>query len=238
MFAQSTHFSLATNLEQVLQQDEVFRGFSVEAKQCLLRHAKYRRFWAEQLILRQQQQVNDLYVLLEGTLQVGWLQENGQLKMADYMSHSSAFNLVPFFQQLPMDYDFIALDRVAIAVIDGPVFLQLLQHEPQAMWRMISLLSQRMSRLFSEQRYLHNASLEQRLAWHLVKFCEQYGVPHLHGIRLRLKISQQDFAELLNVSRQTLNKIVKRFRQQYMLEWRYHQVVIWDLEQLKRLSQF
>lgn len=54
---------------------------------------------------------------------------------------------------------------------------------------------------------------------------------------IQFKMSQQAFAELLNVSRQTLNKQLQYFIQEHIVEWNYSQIRILDFQRLKQISQ-
>ena len=69
-------------------------------------------------------------------------------------------------------------------------------------------------------------------------FVGQQAIPtiQVHST-IQFKMSQQEFAELLNVSRQTLNKQLQYFIQQHIVEWNYSQIRILDFQRLKQISQ-
>ncbi|TCB52401.1 helix-turn-helix domain-containing protein [Acinetobacter sp. ANC 4779] len=50
-------------------------------------------------------------------------------------------------------------------------------------------------------------------------------------------MSEQNFAKLLNVSRQTLNKQLQYFIQEHIVEWSDSQIRIIDIHRLKQISQ-
>ncbi|TCB52402.1 cyclic nucleotide-binding domain-containing protein [Acinetobacter sp. ANC 4779] len=84
-------------------------------------------FLPQQHILRYQQKLDDVYVLLSGRMQIGWLLSEGEFKVSDYVNMYSVFNLVPFLQQKPLNFDFYAVEQVEVAIISGQVFLEQLQ---------------------------------------------------------------------------------------------------------------
>ncbi len=219
-------------LLQILQKEDAFQGLSEQALQRLMRNAQFSRYHAHQHILKQQQVIPDLYVLLVGTLQVGWLQTNGELIVNDFISMQSVFNLAALLQNQPLNYDYFAASHVEVAIISGQVYLEELQCERQALWQVIQLLSRRMYVMFEQNRYVRTASLSQRIARHLIRLYEQYG----SQAQIPLKLSQQEFAELFNVSRQTLNKHVQQLVQAQIIAWNYSQIYILDLNGLKQLS--
>jgi CRP/FNR family cyclic AMP-dependent transcriptional regulator len=229
--------SRADRLQQILEEDAVFSGFTAQAQQTLLQQVKYLRFLPQQQILRYQQKLDDIYVLLSGRMQIGWLLGDGEFKVSDYVKMYSVFNLVPFLQQKPLNFDFYAVEQVEVAVISGQVFLEQLQQQPPAMWQIIQLLSERMYGLMEKNRYLQTASINQKIARHLIILGQQAMPLSQTHSTIQFKMSQQDFAELLNVSRQTLNKQLQYFIQQHIVEWNYSQIRILDMQRLKHISQ-
>ncbi|ATO20045.1 hypothetical protein BS636_10445 [Acinetobacter sp. LoGeW2-3] len=190
-----------------------------------------------QQILRQQQQLDYLYILLSGSLQIGWLQANGELKTNDFLGHYTAFNLVALLQNQPVSFDYFTLGRVEVAIICKTEFLQILQTNAQASWSILQVLSKRMYNLFEQNRYLKTASLSQRMARHLLSLQSQYGIKQGQKGLIQFKISQQEFSELFNVSRQTINKHLQYLMQDGLIEWNYSQVKILNLDKLQQLSE-
>ncbi|NNH39481.1 Crp/Fnr family transcriptional regulator [Acinetobacter sp. ANC 5380] len=229
--------SRAEKLQQIFKEDAVFSAFNAQSHQTLLQQVKYLRFLPQQRILRYQQKLDDIYVQLSGRMQIGWLLSDGEFKVSDYVKMYSVFNLVPFLQQKPLNFDFYAIEQVEVAVISGQVFLEQLQQQPQAMWQIIQLLSERMYGLMEKNRYLQTASINQKIARHLMILGQQ-AIPAIQApSTIQFKMSQQAFAELLNVSRQTLNKQLQYFIQEHIVEWNYSQIRILDFQRLKQISQ-
>lgn len=224
---------------EVLQQDEVFQAFSDASKQQFLHQARYQHYLPEQALCYQQQTSKDVWVLLAGTLQIGWLQDSGQVKVSHYFNQRSVFNLVALIQNQPMSYDYFAMDRVHIAVLSGELFFHHLKAEPDAMWQILQIMTQRMYFLFQHHHYIHIGDVPQRIAHHLLTLKKQQSPRHTpqNECILAFKMSQQAFAALLNVSRQTLNKHIQNLQKQGILQWHYRHVHILDLASLHKLSQ-
>lgn len=237
MFVNDNILNNKHRLALILEQDDVFKAFDQHAQQLLLGQVSFRRFLSGQLILGHQQTVNEIYVLLNGSLQVGWLQPNGHLKVANYTTNYSAFNLVSFLQKKPANYDFFAVGQVDVAVLSGQVFLQQLQQQPQAMWQILQLISQRMYSLFEQSRYTHTANSTQHIAYYLDQLAREYGKENNNHCWIGLRMTQQNFAELFGISRQTLAKNLQPFLKQGILEWNYSQIHILDIQRLRQLCR-
>lgn len=151
-------------------------------------------------------------------MQIGWLLSEGEFKVSDYVNIYSVFNLMPFLQQKPLNFDFSAAEQVEVAIISGQVFLEQLQQQPQAMWQIIQLLRERMYGLMEKNRYLQAARINQKIARHLIILAQQTILLSPPNFPIQFKMSQQNFAELLNVSGQTLNKQLQYFIQERIVE--------------------
>jgi CRP/FNR family transcriptional regulator len=75
--------------------------------------------------------------------------------------------------------------------------------------------------------------VEQRLARRLVFLAERWGEPTAGGIGIRLELSQQELAELVDTSRQSTNKCLMKWRKSGVLRSRTRQLVIADMPALR-----
>lgn len=236
-FHQDRPSSPRQQLEVIFTKDPAFNALTPYAQQLLLQQAIFKKFNPGQLLLSHQEVAENIYVLLKGTLQVGWLQQDGQVKVSDYMADHSIFNLVAVLQQKPVNYDFFSVGLVEIAILPGVLYSEQIRQQPLALWQVLQLMSQRMYGLFEQSRYVHTASLIQKVAYYLTKLCVQYGSVENNTCLIHLKIRQQDFAEQFNISRQTLHKTLQWFFTEGIIEWNYSQVRISDMKRLQQLSQ-
>ncbi|OTG84193.1 hypothetical protein B9T31_13635 [Acinetobacter sp. ANC 4558] len=221
-------------LKDILARDEVFNKFSQQTQEKMLENVSFKRFFPEQLVLGHQHVVNDIYILINGSLQVGWLKNDGKLKVNNYIVNYTVFNLVAFLQNKPTSYDVFSIGEVHIAILSGEIFLEKLRQEPEAMWQILKIMSHRMYNLFEQSKYIHTANLTQRIAYYLHKLFIQYGVLEDNNIySISLRITQQDFSELFGITRQTLHKNLKPFLDNKIIEWNYSQIYILDLSKLE-----
>jgi CRP/FNR family cyclic AMP-dependent transcriptional regulator len=75
--------------------------------------------------------------------------------------------------------------------------------------------------------------LRARLAARLINLLTHHGVVVDNGVRLAIKLSQNDFASLCLGSRQRVNKIFREWTEQGILAMQGDYYVIFDLDALK-----
>lgn len=81
-------------------------------------------------------------------------------------------------------------------------------------------------------------NLPQRVAQVLVNLAEMFGRPdeRRRGVRLGLRLTQEELAELAGARRETLSTILQDFREDEILDLRYARIDIRDMDALKRTA--
>jgi len=74
--------------------------------------------------------------------------------------------------------------------------------------------------------------LRARVASRLLSFAEEYGVAEEDGTRIDIRLTQYDLAQLALGSRQRVNKVLRTFTEQGLIETRDDRVIVLDREAL------
>lgn len=124
-------------------------------------------------------------------------------------------------------------------VVHAPskLLLELLDAEP-AMWKDMAGM------LLRQKRELHSTvlthiigSLNQRVAATVERLAQLYGTTEGDAVRLRLQITQEDLAALLQVSRPTINKALRVLESEYILALEYKTITILDRKRLQQMAE-
>ena len=196
-------------------------------------------YCGEQLRLRQflpEQSLNlaeqDVYLLIQGRIQMGCLDYAGKLHICEYIQASQLLNVLACLEKTALQHDYFSLSSGRLLHIPQALFLQQLQHNHLFKQAIFQWLSKRLWHSAQAQRYLVAGRLKQRIAYQLLSLSEQ------SATKARLiHISQQQFANLLQVSRQTLHSHLRELLQLGFIEWRYHQVKILDVDALQDVAR-
>ena len=80
-------------------------------------------------------------------------------------------------------------------------------------------------------------ALRGRVARMILRLVETWGVPHEGGIRVSLKLSQDEFAALLAVTRQALNRELKALEAAGAIQIAYSRITVQDRAILESCSE-
>ncbi|MGH2463566.1 MAG: Crp/Fnr family transcriptional regulator [Candidatus Limnocylindria bacterium] len=79
-------------------------------------------------------------------------------------------------------------------------------------------------------------SVEQRLAARLVELAQRFGHPDADGVAIDARLTQQELADMIGTSRETLATTVSSLRERGLLEMQNQRVVIRDMDGLRELD--
>lgn len=77
---------------------------------------------------------------------------------------------------------------------------------------------------------------EQRLAALLVKLADRAGLRNGNSVRLSIRLTRQDLADMVGVTVETATRIMGRFKREQLVSGTANSLVILDLARLKRLA--
>ncbi len=139
-------------------------------------------------------------------------------------------------QRLPDAYA-EAVDEAVVCTITPDELRRLVQRFPIIGVNVISHLSKRLGDAERELEAMAYARVGQRLARRLVDLAARFGVPAGGGTRIEARLTQQELAELIGTTRETLAHTISDFRRRGLLDHEKHSVTIRDAERLARIAE-
>lgn len=115
----------------------------------------------------------------------------------------------------------------------GKTVFDLLDEEPTR-WKDVSHMLMRQERVAIDMAYGQMVgNLEQRVGVTLNQLAAHYGARDEEG-RLHLRVTQQDLADILRISRQSVNGVLKSWTAAGAIELKYNTIVVLDPQVLSR----
>lgn len=119
--------------------------------------------------------------------------------------------------------------------IPSRVLLDLLDAEPSAWKDMAAMLLRQKREMHSTVLTHIIGSLHQRVAATVERLAHLYGTTEGDTVKLRLQITQEDLAALLQVSRPTINKALRVLESESILALEYKTITILDRKRLQQI---
>lgn len=219
--------------EQAAWLEDVFEGLD-EASLQKLRDA------GTAYVLEPGDQVPDfqdgLIRIEDGLLKLAVTADDRRLTVALFGPNDTICN--PLFHSWDSGlYEIRAQEQTEVRVIPQSVVLQVAADNPEFGARIMRQLSWSGWQFMQTIHMLAFYNLPQRVAQVLVNLATIFGIPdEKRGIKLGLRLTQEELAELAGARRETLSTVLQDFREDDILDLRYARIDIKDMDALRRMA--
>lgn len=176
-----------------------------------------------------------MLVLLRGRVKVCTHSEDGRELVLNLFNPGDLFGEIAFLDQSERSADAVALDDCDLLVLERRDFTPFLQSHPEACMRLLGVLCQRVRRT---SQFLEEVLFEEgpiRLAKRLVYLADVFGQPTERGIRIDIPLSQQQLGNVVGMSRESINKQLRLWHAEGLVEWDHGYYTVLDLDALRDL---
>lgn len=212
-----------------------FYGLPIELRDYLMEHASLVELEKGRALYRSGDPAGGLYAVLEGSLAIGSTGIDGKEALLAVLGPTAWIGEISLFDGLPRPNDATAASRTLLLAVPDTALKRLLEREPRY-WRDFALLmAQRLRLSFKNAESLALQPAAQRVAARLLTIAEGYG--GLHATRSRIRISQDSLASMVSLSRQTTNQLLKDLQSHQIINLKFGEIHILDLERLRAASR-
>lgn len=218
-----------------LEQNVWFTQLPVLFKDFIVNSAVQQYFDKEQTIFHAGDPFNGIYAVLEGAVRLGYIDIHGKAAVAAIVEPIMWFGEISLVDAKPRSHDAIATQKSLILHIPSTALQLLLQQHPVFWYHIAQLTSQKLRFAFLELISIQTQNMTQRLAQRLLFILNGYG-NHLSIEKNVIHLSQEQLAQMLTCSRQTINQELQALEQQNILRLSFKKIEILNLAELHRIG--
>lgn len=198
----------------------------------LAQHAQSRLVRAKQIVLAQGERSDEMYAVLHGRLKVMRSNSEGRELTLAILEAGEVFGELAMLDGGPRTATIEALEDCELLVLQRAMVDQYLNAHPRVMRSMIQTLCERLrsaDELVQDTLFL---PLPQRLAKVLRQLAQNHGETTHEGIRIDLKLTQQELANFVGATRESVNKQLSAWEAQDWLRMRGGYILLSNLSML------
>lgn len=220
-----------------LAKTELFRGLDAATLERLAEIAEWRSVQAGAAIARKGDAGSHLFVIHRGHVKVGAGAADGREVTLNLLGPGAVFGEVAFADGGERTADIVATEPTELLAFARRSFLPLMQREPAVMQRVLAMLAARIR--WVSQSYEDAAFLElpARLAKRLLLLAQHFGYDTPQGRALAVKLPHKEMAAHMNVTRESVNRLLQKWRQDGIIERKNGAVVLTDIARLAEFAQ-
>lgn len=214
-------------MNSILSKVSYFSHLPLEDFLAIQNNAVKRNFQAEQIVVMEGDSSGGLYVVESGWLKVIKMSLSGREQVLNFLGPGDVFNAISVFTEHPNQASVIALEDSTIWWIDQQTILDLIQTHPILAKQVITDLASRILHLVGLVEDLSLRTIESRLAKVLVESMEE------SKITRHKWATQNEMASRLGTVPDVLNRALRKFVDEGLIEVKRHQIQILDMDALK-----
>lgn len=221
---------------RVLSNSRWLGNFPQEALQRLVDKGSIQKLSRGEVLSRRGQRIDALTVVLDGSLDVSITTGEGKRHIQVYLESGQVMNLIPVLDQQPTIHDASAHTDAVLLQISRLDFLAESDRDPRVTHALIRILCLRSRVLYASLVEAAFLPLRVRCARVLHSLMTQYGIHRDGQTEITLKLSQEDLADMIGRTRQSVNKELKALERDGVLRMQYSHFVILNEAHLTEIA--
>jgi CRP-like cAMP-binding protein len=221
---------------ELLGKVPLFAGLAPERLAALAQVATTRRLSAREELFHKGDPASQVYVVASGRLKVATTSTEGDEVLFAIMDEGEVVGDLPMLTGGRRTASVVALEPSELVAISRRDFLRYLREHPEAAIELMVVLAERLVRISEFAEDVLFLSLPARLAKKLLNLAERYGAETPEGLRIGIKLSQGELADLVGTSRESVNKQMQAWRKEGVVEMEHGEIVVHDAPRLEQLA--
>jgi CRP/FNR family transcriptional regulator, cyclic AMP receptor protein len=223
------------NATTIIARNSLFRGLPEQTIAQIAALASRRTYKADSVIVMRGDPGDALYGVITGRVRISTSGAGGKEVFLNIMEPGDAFGEIALLDGQPRTAAATTIAPTELVIIRREDFLALVKREPQLAVHLIELLCKRVRWTSEQSEDSSLLSVPARLAKRLLSLASSHGRKTTAGAQL--KITQEDLAQFLGLSRQIVNKYLQTWKKQGWITLGRGSVVLENERALRELTR-
>ncbi|GCB05121.1 Crp/Fnr family transcriptional regulator [Ralstonia sp. SET104] len=212
-----------------------FGTLEAPLQDALIGIAAVRRLGAGEILFLRGDPPDGLYCVVEGMIRIGATSADGREALLAVLEPVNWFGEIGVFDRQPRTHDARADGTTTLLHMPQTALIALLDDTPALVHAFALLLTHKLRLTFAVLEETALLPAPVRVARRLLLMADGYGDLRL-GSRRVLRVPQEQLAQLLALSRQTVNHVLKDFQARGILKLAYGEIELLDFAGLREVA--
>ena len=187
-----------------------------------------------QVLFKEGEPGDRLYVVTDGKIKLGRTAGDGRENLLAILGRGEMFGELSLFDPGPRTATATAVTDSTLIGLGHDDLQPWLSGRPEVAGQLLAALAQRLRRTNEAMADLVFSDVPGRVAKALLDLAKRFGVQSDDGLHVTHDLTQEELAQLVGASRETVNKALADFASRGFLRLEARAVVILDVERLSR----
>jgi len=178
-----------------------------------------------------------LYIILSGKIKLTKAAPDGRENLLSVHGPGEMFGELSLFDPIPRTSSATAVTNAQLAGIAHDDLRSWLSTRPEVAMHMLQALAQRLRRINDVKADLVFTDVPGRVAKALLDLSERFGVQTPDGVQVNHDLTQEELAQLVGASRETVNKALADFAARGWIQLAAKSVLVTDTDRLRKRAR-
>jgi CRP/FNR family cyclic AMP-dependent transcriptional regulator len=217
-----------------LKQVSLFANLADEDLHELMNAAKRRAFRSGEVIFHRDDPGQVLYMIKDGKVKICIISPDGQEISLAVFGKGECFGEFALLDGLPRSADAIALEKVECYTLQRSDFHNAIMKNPKIAIQVLEALTKRLRNTDNMVEDLIFLDVYGRVAKKLLELADAHGIKTDDGVRIDVRLTQQELASMVGASRESVNKVMGYFTEKDFISTDKHRITLHRIADLKR----
>jgi CRP-like cAMP-binding protein len=227
----------STDTSKILARSGLVQGVEASAVSALTAYLHRVDFPRGHTVFTQGEPGDRLYIIISGKVKLGRRSSDGRQNILAVMGPSDMFGELSIFDPGPRTSFATTITNVHAVSMDRDALRAWIKDRPEIAEQLLRVLARRLRRTNDNLADLIFTDVPGRVANQLLLLAQRFGTREGGALRVTHDLTQQEIAQLVGASRETVNKALVDFAQRGWIRWNGKSVLICDSKGLSRRAR-
>jgi len=193
------------------------------------------RYAKHQTIFREGDPGQTFYLILSGSVAVVRIASDGRETILSILKERDFFGEMSVFDTSVRAAGVRTMTDAEVGAIERDDFLALIDKTPRIGRLLVIALSERLRAANKLIAATTSQDIRARLASLLLNLMQNFGEPVSTGTRISLRLTNQEMANMIGTTRETVNRTLNRFWDERLIDMRTAHVIVAEPEKLRAI---
>jgi CRP/FNR family cyclic AMP-dependent transcriptional regulator len=224
-------------VDETLARAGIFQGVEPAAAEALTQTLEAVEFPRGHVIFAEGEPGDRLYIILSGKVKLGRKSPDGRENLLGIFGPSDMFGELSIFDPGPRTSTATTVTEVRAVTMGRPELRQWIATRPEIAEQLLRVVARRLRRTNGMLADLIFTDVPGRVAKALLQLAQRFGSQEAGLLRVTHDLTQEEIAQYVGASRETVNKALADFAHRGWLRLEGKSVLILDPERLARRAR-
>jgi CRP/FNR family cyclic AMP-dependent transcriptional regulator len=224
-------------MDEALRKAGLFQGVDINDVEAISSEFEIMEVSRGQILFHEGEPGDSLYIVLSGKVKLGRRASDGRENLVAVMGPADQFGELSLFDPGPRTATAVVVTDGRVARLPKAALQKWVEERPQIAMQLLRVIARRLRRTNTTLADLIFVDVPGRVAKQLLQLAQRFGSVEGGQLRVTHDLTQEELAQLVGASRETVNKALADFAGRGWLRLEGKSVVILDRERLSRRAR-